>query len=333
MVDRLISDKYTAWKQECEDRFQQLKKNEEELNRIFINIYGLQDELTPDVADKDITVHRVFDSKDDVPETMKGSNYIRTMRDEIVSLLSYIVGCILGRYSPYVDGLLFAGGEWDDAQIRARIEAGAKACDFADPSLGLFYPDGDGIVPITDEAYFPDDIAERTVEFIRKVYGAETLEENLAFVASALGGRGETPREVIRNYYLNDFYADHLKTYQKRPIYWLCDSGKAGAFRALFYLHRYDRDTVGRIRMDYVHELQDRLRVQLDDARRAQESGEGRAKAQAGKRAQKLEKQLIELGQYEEQVHHLADMRIPLDLDDGVKVNYAKLGAILGKIK
>lgn len=188
-------------------------------------------------------------------------------------------------------------------------------------------------MPITDEAYFPDDIAERTVEFIRKVYGAETLEENLAFVASALGGRGETPREVIRNYYLNDFYADHLKTYQKRPIYWLCDSGKAGAFRALFYLHRYDRDTVGRIRMDYVHELQDRLRVQLDDARRAQESGEGRAKAQAGKRAQKLEKQLIELGQYEEQVHHLADMRIPLDLDDGVKVNYAKLGAILGKIK
>ena len=186
---------------------------------------------------------------------------------------------------------------------------------------------------VLDEAYFPDDIAERTVEFIRKVYGAETLEENLAFVASALGGRGETPREVIRNYYLNDFYADHLKTYQKRPIYWLCDSGKAGAFRALFYLHRYDRDTVGRIRMDYVHELQDRLRVQLDDARRAQESGEGRAKAQAGKRAQKLEKQLIELGQYEEQAHHLADMRIPLDLDDGVKVNYAKLGAILGKIK
>ena len=259
--------------------------------------------------------------------------YVLSMRDEIVSLLSYIVGCILGRYSPYVEGLLFAGGEWDDAQIHARIEEGAKGCDFADPSLGLFYPDGDGIVPITDEAYFPDDIAERTVEFIRKVYGEETLEENLAFVASALGGRGETPREVIRNYYLNDFYADHLKTYQKRPIYWLCDSGKAGAFRALFYLHRYDRDTVGRIRMDYVHELQDRLRVQLDDARRAQESGEGRAKMQAGKRAQKLEKQLIELGQYEEQVHHLADMRIPLDLDDGVKVNYAKLGAILGKIK
>ena len=261
------------------------------------------------------------------------ARFFISMRDEIVSLLSYIVGCILGRYSPYVEGLLFAGGEWDDAQIRARIEEGAKGCDFADPSLELFYPDGDGIVPITDEAYFSDDIAERTVEFIRKVYGEETLEENLAFVASALGGKGETPREVIRNYYLNDFYADHLKTYQKRPIYWLCDSGKAGAFRALFYLHRYDRDTVGRIRMDYVHELQDRLRVQLDDARRAQESGEGRAKAQAGKRAQKLEKQLIELGQYEEQVHHLADMRIPLDLDDGVKVNYAKLGAILGKIK
>lgn len=239
---------------------------------------------------------------------------------------AYIVGCILGRYSPYVEGLLFAGGEWDDAQIRARIEEGAKGCDFADPSLELFYPDGDGIVPITDEAYFSDDIVERTVEFIRKVYGEETLEENLAFVASTLVGRGETPREVIRNYYLNDFYADHLKTYQKRPIYWLCDSGKAGAFRALFYLHRYDRDTVGRIRMDYVHELQDRLRVQLDDARRAQESGEGRAKAQAGQTRAEAGKAADELGKYEEQVHHLADMRIPLDLDDGVKINYAKLG-------
>lgn len=329
-MSRLISDKYREYQQTCQTRFDTLKANEEELNRIFIDIYGLREELTPDVADKDVTVYRIIDEPSDEERKMR---YVLSMRDEIVSLLSYIVGCILGRYSPYVDGLLFAGGEWDDAQIRARIEEGAKACDFADSSLGLFYPDSDGIVPITDEAYFPDDIAERTVEFIRKVYGAETLEENLAFVASALGGRGETPREVIRNYYLNDFYADHLKTYQKRPIYWLCDSGKAGAFRALFYLHRYDRDTVGRIRMDYVHELQDRLRVQLDDARRAQESGEGRAKAQAGKRAQKLEKQLIELGQYEEQAHHLADMRIPLDLDDGVKVNYAKLGAILGKIK
>lgn len=329
-MSRLISDKYREYQQTCQNRFDTLKANEEELNRIFIDIYGLQEELTPDVADKDVTVYRIIDEPSDEERKMR---YVLSMRDEIVSLLSYIVGCILGRYSPYVEGLLFAGGKWDDAQIRARIEEGAKGCDFADPSLGLFYPDGDGIVPITDEAYFSDDIAERTVEFIRKVYGEETLEENLAFVASALGGRGETPREVIRNYYLNDFYADHLKTYQKRPIYWLCDSGKAGAFRALFYLHRYDRDTVGRIRMDYVHELQDRLRVQLDDARRAQESSEGRAKMQAGKRAQKLEKQLIELGQYEEQVHHLADMRIPLDLDDGVKVNYAKLGAILGKIK
>ena len=230
-MSRLISDKYREYQQTCQNRFDTLKANEEELNRIFIDIYGLQEELTPDVADKDVTVYRIIDEPSDEERKMR---YVLSMRDEIVSLLSYIVGCILGRYSPYVDGLLFAGGEWDDAQIRARIEEGAKACDFADPSLGLFYPDSDGIVPITDEAYFPDDIAERTVEFIRKVYGEETLEENLAFVASALGGRGETPREVIRNYYLNDFYADHLKTYQKRPIYWLCDSGKAGAFRALF---------------------------------------------------------------------------------------------------
>ena len=182
-MSRLISDKYREVQRQYLERFNQLKANEEELNRIFIDIYGLQEELTPDVADKDVTVYRIIDEPSDEERKMR---YVLSMRDEIVSLLSYIVGCILGRYSPYVDGLLFAGGEWDDAQIRARIEEGAKACDFADPSLGLFYPDSDGIVPITDEAYFPDDIAERTVEFIRKVYGAETLEENLAFVASAL---------------------------------------------------------------------------------------------------------------------------------------------------
>lgn len=205
-MGRLISEKYAAWQAECEERFQQLKKNEEELNRIFIDIYGLQDELTPDVADKDVTVHRVFDSKDDVPESMKGSNYVRTMRDEIVSLISYAVGCMFGRYSLDVDGLAYAGGEWDASKYKTII------------------PDGDNIIPICDDEYFDDDITGRFVEFVRKVYGDDTLEENLKFVADALGGKG-TPREVIRNYFLNDFYADHLKTYQKRPIYWLFDSG------------------------------------------------------------------------------------------------------------
>jgi len=243
-MGRLISEKYAAWQAECEERFQQLKKNEEELNRIFIDIYGLQDELTPDVAEKDITVHRVFDSKDDVPESMKGSNYVRTMRDEIVSLISYAVGCMFGRYSLDVDGLAYAGGEWDASKYKTII------------------PDSDNIIPICDDEYFDDDITGRFVEFVRKVYGDDTLEENLKFVADALGGKG-TPREVIRSYFLNDFYADHLKTYQKRPIYWLFDSGKKNGFKALCYMHRYQRDLLARLRTDYVHEQQERYRTQL----------------------------------------------------------------------
>jgi len=243
------------------------------------------------------------------------------------------VGCMMGRYSPYVDGLLFAGGAWDHAAIRAKIEAAAPANDWYDPALGLFLPDRDGIVPITDDEYFADDIVARTVEFVRKVYGVETLEENLKFIADALQGTGGSPKEVIRTYFMKDFYADHLKTYQKRPIYWQFDSGKQNGLKALMYLHRYDQDTVARLRTDYVFELQDRLRVQLDDALKSAETAEGRTRALAAKRAQKLEKQLVEVNQYEELVHHLADMRIPLDLDDGVKMNYQKLADILTKIK
>ena len=243
-MGRLISEKYAAWQAECEERFQQLKKNEEELNRIFIDIYGLQDELTPDVADKDVTVHRVFTSRDDVPESMKGSSYVRTMRDEIVSLISYAVGCMFGRYSLDVDGLAYAGGEWDASKYKTII------------------PDSDNIIPICDDEYFDDDITGRFVEFVRKVYGDDTLEENLKFIADALGGKG-TPREVIRSYFLNDFYADHLKTYQKRPIYWLFDSGKKNGFKALCYMHRYQRDLLARLRTDYVHEQQERYRTQL----------------------------------------------------------------------
>ena len=238
-MGRLISEKYAAWKQECEERFQQLKKNEEELNRIFIEIYGLQDELTPDVADKDVTVHRVFDSKDDVPESMKGSNYVRTMRDEIVSLISYAVGCMFGRYSLDVDGLVFAGGDFDEKYCRwmgtlgdkanevinerGELQAGAAwaGCSLH-PYDGIrkdgkwvkatFAPDTDNIIPICDDEYFDDDITGRFVNFVRAAYGEDTLEENLRFIAAALGGKG-TPREIIRSYFLNDFYADHLKTY------------------------------------------------------------------------------------------------------------------------
>ena len=313
-MDRLIADQYAAWKQECEQRFQQLKKNEEELNRIFIDIYGLQDELTPEVADKDITVHRVFDSKDDVPESMKGSNYVRTMRDEIVSLISYAVGCMFGRYSLDVEGLAYAGGEWDASKYKTII------------------PDSDNIIPICDDEYFDDDMTGRFVAFVRKVYGDDTLEENLKFVADALGGKG-TPREVIRSYFLNDFYADHLKTYQKRPIYWLFDSGKKNGFKALCYMHRYQRDLLARLRTDYVHEQQERYRTQLTQLGDAIDHASASERVRLTKQQKKFQEQAAELQKYEEKVHHLADQNIEIDLDDGVKHNYELFADVLAKIK
>ena len=313
-MGRLISEKYAAWQAECEERFQQLKKNEEELNRIFIDIYGLQDELTPDVADKDVTVHRVFDSKDDVPESMKGSNYVRTMRDEIVSLISYAVGCMFGRYSLDVDGLAYAGGDWDASKYKTII------------------PDSDNIIPICDDEYFDDDITGRFVEFVRKVYGDDTLEENLKFVADALGGKG-TPREVIRTYFLNDFYADHLKTYQKRPIYWLFDSGKKNGFKALCYMHRYQRDLLARLRTDYVHEQQERYRTQLAQLGDAIDRVSASERVKLTKQQKKFQDQATELQKYEEKVHHLADQNIEIDLDDGVKHNYELFADVLAKIK
>lgn len=310
----LISDKFTAWQAECETRFQQLKANEEELNRIFIDIYGLQDELTPEVADKDVTVHRIFNTKDDVPESMKGSSYVRTLRDEIVSLISYAVGCIFGRYSLDVDGLAYAGGEWDSSKYQTII------------------PDADNILPICDDDYFEDDLTGKFVDFVRVVYGEDTLEENLKFIADALGGKG-APREIIRSYFINDFFADHCKTYQKRPIYWLFDSGKKNGFKALIYLHRYQRDLLARMRTDYVHEQQERYRTQLSHLADALEHASGADKVRLTKQQKKLQDQSRELQTYEEKIHHLADQNIELDLDDGVKVNYAKFGDVLAKIK
>ena len=313
-MGKLISEKYAAWQAECEERFQQLKKNEEELNRIFIDIYGLQDELTPDVADKDVTVHRVFDSKDDVPESMKGSNYVRTMRDEIVSLISYAVGCMFGRYSLDVDGLAYAGGEWDASKYKTII------------------PDRDNIIPICDDEYFDDDLTGRFVDFVRKVYGDDTLEENLKFIADALGGKG-TPREVIRSYFLNDFYKDHLKTYQKRPIYWLFDSGKKNGFKALIYMHRYQPDLLARLRTDYIHEQQERYRTQLAMLEERAQTASTSDRVKINKSIAKLKDQSLEIQKFEEKIHHLADQMISIDLDDGVKVNYAKFPDVLSKIK
>ena len=313
-MGKLISDKYAAWKQECENRFLQLKKNEEELNRIFIDIYGLQDELTPGVADKDVTVHRVFDSKDDVPESMNGSNYVRTMRDEIVSLISYAVGCMFGRYSLDVDGLVYAGGEWDDSKY------------------STFAADKDNIIPISDDEYFEDDIVGRFVKFVEVVYGNDTLDENLKFIADALGGKGQ-PKDVIRNYFLNDFYSDHCKIYQKRPIYWLFDSGKKNGFKCLIYMHRYQPDTIARIRTDYVHEQQARYRTAIADLETRIANASTGERVKLNKQLKTLNDQAVEIHEYEEKIHHLADQMISIDLDDGVKVNYAKFQDVLAKIK
>ena len=290
-----ISEAFTQWQSECDDRFNQLKANEEELNRIFIDIYGLQDELTPEVEDKDVTVRKA------------------DLQRDIKSLLSYAVGCMFGRYSLDVEGLAYAGGEWDSSKYQSYI------------------PDEDNVIPITDEEYLDDDIVSRLCAWLKAVYGADTLEENLDYIAKALGNKGSTSREIIRNYFLNDFFKDHCQTYSvtgsgKRPIYWLFDSGKQNGFKALVYLHRYTPDTIGNLRIDYLHKMQ---RVYESEINRMQDmmdhSENAREVAAASKRKDKLAKQLKECREYDEKISHLALSRIELDLDDGVKVNYRKL--------
>lgn len=284
-----ISEAFAQWSDECEKRFTRLKSNEEELNRIFIDIYGLQDELTPEVEDKDVTVRRADLTRD------------------IKSLVSYAVGCMFGRYSLDSEGLAYAGGDWDGSKYKT------------------FIPDPDNCIPVTDEEYFRDDIVVRFVDFIRTVYGAYTLEENLTFIADALGTRGNTSRERIRNYFLNDFIKDHIKMYQKRPIYWMFDSGKQNGFRALVYMHRWNADTTGNVRVEYLHKLQ---RIYENEIRQSQdivETGSGREVSAAQKRIEKLTKQLKETHDFDEKIAHLALSRIDIDLDDGVKVNYEKV--------
>jgi len=291
-----ISSAYADWKQECTNHFNQLKADEEELNRIFIEIYGLQNELTPDVEDKDVTVN-----KDD-------------LRRDIRFFISYAVGCMLGRYSLDQDGLAFAGGKWDM------------------PTHQTFLADKDGILPICDDEYFDDDITGLFVKFVETVFGKDTLEENLKFIADALGRNG-SPREIIRNYFLNDFYSDHLKIYQKHPIYWLFDSGKKNGFKCLIYMHRYQPDTIARIRTDYVHEQQSRYRTAIADLEQRIESASTSDRVKLSKKLKHLQEQSAEIHDYEEKIHHLADQYISIDLDDGVKANYAKFQDILAKIK
>lgn len=335
-----IAEAFDHWQDECNDRFNQLKANEKELNRIFIDIYGLQDELTPEVEDKDVTVRKADLGRD------------------IRSFISYAVGCMFGRYSLDISGLVYAGGNFDEKYCRWISQFGDQANEkidadgllieggWAGSSLwkydgvrvgnqwckASYPPDTDNIIPICDDEYFEDDIVGLFVEFVKTVYGADTMDENLKFIADALGGKGQ-PKDVIRNYFLNDFYKDHCKIYQKRPIYWLFDSGKKNGFKALIYMHRYQPDTIARIRTDYVHEQQARYRTAIADLEQRIANASTGERVKLKKKLTTLQAQDTEIRTYEEKIHHLADQMISIDLDDGVKKNYAIFQDVLAKIK
>lgn len=327
-----LAECYTCWENECNERFNQLKANEEELNRIFIDIYGLQDELTPEVEDKDVTVRKA------------------DLQRDIKSLVSYAVGCMFGRYSLDEEGLVLAGQPFEAHFFEASAPVcgtGFAGAPGASVPIGEFYyktdegvkkctynPDKDNIIPICDEEYFSDDIVSRFCEWVKIVYGEKSLETNLDFIAKALGNKGNTSREVIRNYFLNDFFKDHCNTYSvtgsgKRPIYWLFDSGKQNGFKALIYMHRYDADTVGRVRTDYLHEAQKYVETAMQSAQYTIDNATSASeKSKATKAVTKYTKQLAEMKIYDEAIAHVANQRIEIDLDDGVKVNYAKFQGV-----
>ncbi|ARF16732.1 BREX-1 system adenine-specific DNA-methyltransferase PglX [Sporosarcina ureae] len=293
-----IESTFKKWKIFMEEEFNQLKLNEEELNRIFIEIYGLQDELEPKVEDKDITIRKA------------------DLEQDIKSFISYAIGCSFGRYSLDEDSLIYAGGGFDFSRYQT------------------FPADEDNILPILPGAYFEDDIVTRFIDFVRITFSEETLEENLDFVADAIGRRkNETSREVLRRYFLNDFYKDHLQVYKKRPIYWLFTSGREKAFNCLIYMHRYDKTTLSRIRTDYLHEVQTRLDAEKNDLLEIINGDSTTREINNAKRELKsLDRKIDELKAYDELLHHMADMQIEIDLDDGVKVNYEKFKGLVAKI-
>lgn len=292
----LLTWHYENWKQTCDERFEQLKADEEDLNKFFIEIFDLQDELSPEEDISNVTVHKA------------------DLCHDIRSLISYAIGCIFGRYSLDKEGLIYAGGDWKSVQ----------------DDYKTFLPDQDNVIPITDQKYLDDDVVERICEFLTVVYGADTLEENLDFIAKALGNKGLTSREVIRNYMLDDFFKDHCKTYSvtgsgKRPIYWLFDSGKQNAFKALVYMHRWDADTTGRVLL-YAQQIQQKYETEIRAIDMMLDHiTDSRQASNEEKRREHLKKQLDELVDYEERLEHMANERIAIDLDDGVKVNYEKV--------
>lgn len=317
----LIEEAYSQYKEFTNNQFLKLKENEEELNRIFIDIYGLQDELTSDVSDKDITIAKIFDTDDEINDEIKGNNYVLTKADVVKQFISYAVGCMFGRYSLDEEGLAFAGGEFDKNKY------------------SKFIPDEDNCIPITDSEYFSDDIVTRFVEFVKTVYGKETLEENLKFIVQALSNKNDAPKDIIREYFLKSFYDDHLKRYKKRPIYWLYDAGKKNGFKALIYMHRYNEQTTAKVRIGYLHELQKHYERRASFLKDEIESNNNRKKAE--KELKKIKSQLDECKHFDEKMNHLASEYISIDLDDGVKVNYEKVQTgrdgkkyeILGKVK
>lgn len=310
-----IESAFKIWKTECEEAFQQLKHNEEELNKIFIDIYGLQDELTPEVEDKDITIGKADRERD------------------IKSFISYAVGCILGRYSIDAEGLIYAGGDFNDKwnltdkrvrKIEKDDEGNIVSNSWVD---SRFMPDRENVIPITEDEYFEDDIVARFIEFVRTVYGSETIEENLDFIADSIGRKiSETARQAIRRYFIKDFYKDHLKVYQKRPIYWMFESGKNDGFKCLVYMHRYDEQTVAKVRTDYLHTLQRKYESEINRLQLVLDSEEYTAKDRtaAKKKIDRISKQIEECREYDQVMAYLANEKISIDLDDGVKVNYAK---------
>lgn len=293
--EKTIEKSFNIWNQITQKRFRELKSNEEELNRIFIDIYGLSDEMDEFVDDKDITLYRA------------------DVKNDVKSFISYAVGCMMGRYSLDKDGLVYAGGEFDSS------------------NYVTFTADKDGIIPISDDEYFEDDIVHRFIEFVKVIYGEDNLEDNLKFIANALGEKTHS-RAVIRNYFIKDFYKDHVKLYKKRPIYWLFDSGKKNGFKCLIYMHRYKKDTIARIRTDYIHEQQSRYRTALADLENRLNDSEGAEKIKLEKERASIQEKSRELLSYEEKIHSLADEMIEIDLDDGVKNNYDIFKDVLAKI-
>ena len=317
----LIEEAYSQYKEFTNNQFLKLKKNEEELNRIFIEIYGLQDELTSDVSEKDITIAKIFDTDAEINDEIKGNNYVLTKADVIKQFISYAVGCMFGRYSLDEEGLAFAGGEFDKNKY------------------SKFIPDEDNCIPITDSEYFSDDIVTRFVEFVKTVYGEETLEENLKFIAQSLFNKNDAPKDIIREYFLKSFYEDHWKRYEERPIYWLYDAGEKNGFKALIYMHRYNEQITAKVRIGYLHELQKHYERRASFLKDEIENNNNRKKAE--KELKKIKSQLDECKQFDEKMNHLSSEYISIDLDDGVKVNYEKVQTgrdgkkyeILGKVK